>query len=485
MSGSILVVDDEPTQRRLLSGLIERDGYWVEAAADGAQALARIEDADAPAIDCVILDLIMPELSGLEVLQRLRPGHPELPVIVLTAQSSVNRVVEVMRAGANDFIVKPASAERLRTAIASALDKVEMTGELAPIRAQMREHPGFNDLIGASDAMAETVRLAKRAAATSIPVLIEGESGVGKEMFAHAIHEASDRADGPFIAVNCGAIPENLVESLLFGHEKGSFTGAADRHIGKFQEASGGTLFLDEVGELPLDIQVKLLRVLQEGEVDPVGARRPVSVDIRLISATNRNMAARVAEGGVREDLFYRLNVFPLYVPPLRDRREDIAVLARHFIASIVRSEDLKPKTLSDQALDLLTRYHWPGNIRQLQNAIFRAVVMSDAFELAPQDFPQIGDRPRSDSPDAVSGINGAHQAETAGQAEDHRVSLLDRQGEVRTLSDIESETIRKAIRRYNGRMSEVARRLGIGRSTLYRKIAELGLEEDKQEART
>ena len=390
MAGPILLVDDEPTQLRLLGAMIERAGYRVETAADGATAVARLADHAEPPIACMILDLQMPGMNGIEVLESIRPRHPHLPVIVLTAHASVARVVEAMRAGASDFIVKPASAERIRTAIRSALAHVEMTGELAPVKAAVATGTRFDDILGSSPAMSEAVRLARRAAATSIPVLIEGESGVGKEMFARAIHHASSRASGPFVAVNCGAIPENLVESILFGHEKGAFTGASERHSGKFQEASGGTLFLDEVGELPLDVQVKLLRALQEGEVDPVGARQPVAIDIRLISATNRDMAARVAEGGVREDLYYRLNVFPLRVPPLRERREDIPLLAQHFIQAIARAEGLAEKQLSDEATSLLLGYDWPGNIRQLQNAVFRAVVMCEGPLLEAADFPQI-----------------------------------------------------------------------------------------------
>ena len=479
MAGPILLVDDEPTQLRLLGAMIERAGYRVETAADGSAAVARLADHTAPPVACVILDLQMPGMSGIEVLKSIRPRNPHLPVIVLTAHASVARVVEAMRAGASDFIVKPASAERIRTAIRSALAHVEMTGELAPVKAATATETRFEDLLGSSPAMNEAVRLARRAAATSIPVLIEGESGVGKEMFARAIHRASSRASGPFVAVNCGAIPDNLVESILFGHEKGAFTGACERHSGKFQEASGGTLFLDEVGELPLDVQVKLLRALQEGEVDPVGARRPVAIDIRLISATNRDMAARVAEGSVREDLYYRLNVFPLRIPPLRERREDIPLLARHFIETIARAEGLAEKQLSGEAVNLLLGYDWPGNIRQLQNAIFRAVVMCEGPLLEVADFPQIlsapGHRVASGSPPDGGPVGDEMQP---------FISLIDEAGDLRSLAAIEAEVIRRAIHRCHGRLSEVARRLGIGRSTLYRRIEDLDLADEARRAR-
>jgi len=477
---TILVVDDEPTQLRLLSAMIARAGYAVETASDGKAALARIAERSCSPVVCVILDLQMPKMNGIEVLEALRPEHPGLPVIVLTAHASVSRVVEAMKAGATDFIVKPASAERLRNAVASALSNVAMTGEIAPLREQLAGRTGFEDLIGGSSAIVEAVTLARKAAATSIPVLVEGESGVGKEMFARAIHQASERADSPFVAVNCGAIPENLVESILFGHEKGAFTGAAERHPGKFQEASGGTLFLDEVSELRLDMQVKLLRAIQEGEIDPVGARQPVPVDIRLISATNRDMAELVGDGRVREDLYYRLNVFPLHVPALRERREDVPVLATHFVDVITEAERLPHKRLSEEAIDLLVGYDWPGNIRQLQNAVFRAVVMCEGDILTVADFPQIAGSP----PGGKGEPSPAAPASAAAGGRAAQLELLGPDGHVRQLIDIEAEVIEKAITHYSGHLSEVARQLGIGRSTLYRRLQDLGLADRARRVR-
>ena len=321
--------------------------------------------------------------------------------------------------------------------------------------------------------MQDAVAVAKKAAATAIPVLIEGESGVGKELFARAIYSASGRAGAPFITVNCGAIPANLVESILFGHEKGAFTGASDRHVGKFVEADGGTLFLDEVGELPLDVQVKLLRALQEGEIDPVGGRKPVKVDVRVISATNRILADQVREGAFREDLYYRLAVFPVRIPALRKRPEDIPALVGHFLTRLADSESIKARGILPSAIALLQQFSWPGNVRQLQNAIFRAAVMADGAQLTPDDFPFL-----------------SAQFEPVDEADDHPVPaaatpgwsgtmpVLDADGHVRALAEVEADLIRFALSRYRGRMSEVARRLGIGRSTLYRKVAELGLDE-------
>jgi DNA-binding NtrC family response regulator len=313
---------------------------------------------------------------------------------------------------------------------------------------------------------------------------------VGKEVLARAIQGASDRAGKPFVAVNCGAIPDTLIESILFGHEKGAFTGAVDRHIGKFQEANGGTLFLDEIGELRLDMQVKLLRAIQEGEVDPVGAKRPVKVDIRLISATNRNLQQQVAEGKFREDLFYRLNVFPLQLPALRERREDIDGLVELFIQRFAVEENKKIVGIDRTALDMLKTYNWPGNIRQLENTVFRAVVLCDGDCLRAGDFPQIASQMgiaiELAKPEAAIARHEIHPvglqrgSAVVDQLVASGVTLTGIDGHLRKLEEIEHELIRFAIDKYEGHMSEVARRLGIGRSTLYRKLREMGLDDDQ-----
>ena len=335
------------------------------------------------------------------------------------------------------------------------------------------------------------LRAAEKAAASAIPVLIEGESGVGKELIARAIHGSGARRAKPFVAVNCGALPENLVESILFGHEKGAFTGATEKHTGKFVEADGGTLFLDEVGELPLPAQVKLLRALQEGEVEPVGARKPVKVDVRIVSATNRDLIADVKARRFREDLFYRLHVFPVSVPPLRQRPEDIPELARHVLARIAAEEGRRVRALSAQALALLAGFRWPGNVRQLENAIFRAVVLADGEELDVKEFPQIAALAGLDAAQPLIEPAPAMAASLPEPREPERpaaeltlpsLALVDQRGEMRPLDELERETIRFAIAHYRGQMSEVARRLGIGRSTLYRKLEGLGLDGDVSE---
>ena len=339
MPKRVLVVDDDPAQRRILEETIKRFGYSVATAESGEKALAALKADTANDICLVLLDLVMPGTDGMAVLGAMRSLPKKPPAIVQTAHGSIDAAIAAMRAGAVDFVVKPVSPERLEVSIKNALKIEALAGELNRIKAQAKGSLGFADLIAGSEAMKRVIELGKRAANSTIPVLIEGELGVGKELIARAIQGESARAGKPFVTVNCGAIPENLVESILFGHEKGSFTGASEKRAGKFVEADQGTLFLDEIGELPLDAQVKLLRALQEGEIDPVGGKQPVKVDFRLISATNQNLISLVNEGRFREDLYYRMNVFPIWVPPLRERLEDVPELIRHFIARFAAEE--------------------------------------------------------------------------------------------------------------------------------------------------
>ncbi len=311
-------------------------------------------------------------------------------MIVQTAHGGIDNVVSAMRAGAIDFVVKPVGVERLQVSLRNALNTSALEGELARIKHSRSGTLGFDDIITKSPAMAAVLRMAEKAATSTIPVLVSGKSGVGKELIARAIHGSGERRAKPFIAVNCGAMPENLVESILFGHEKGSFTGATERHVGKFVEASGGTLFLDEVGELPAAAQVKLLRAIQEGEVEPVGARKAIKVDVRIVSATNRDLIADVKAGRFREDLFYRLHVFPITVPPLRDRPADIPALTRHFLARFAAEEGKRIRLITPEALRMLAAFHWPGNIRQLENTLFRAVVLAEGDTIGLAEFPQV-----------------------------------------------------------------------------------------------
>ncbi len=509
MAAPILIIDDDPVQRRLLEGAVTKFGHDALLADGGEAALKALDGPRGGDIGAVILDLVMPGMDGLAVLGAMREREIALPVIVQTAQGGIETVVRAMRAGAFDFVVKPASPERLRTALAAAL-KVEAMADARRARRPASGTLSFRDIVTRGPAMERTLRLAQKAAQSNIPILIEGESGSGKELVARAIQGSGERRGKPFVPVNCGAIPHNLVESILFGHEKGAFTGATEKHAGKFVEADRGTLFLDEIGDLPHEVQVKLLRAVQDGEIDPVGARQTVKVDIRLISATHRDLLQLVRDGQFREDLYYRLNVFPIFVPPLRDRRDDIEPLVTHFMARLAKGQpSLKARTISGNALMMLKRYDWPGNIRQLENAVFRAMVLADGEMLDVDDFPQIRAQvddistlvgapqvAESEAGVAVPARNGLDGGAPSGPAASDAaapgaasgpapaprnwpgaLSALDARGNVRTLSDVELEMIRFAIAHYNGQMSEVARRLGIGRSTLYRKLKEYGID--------
>ena len=482
MSETVLIVDDDPVQRRLLEAMLQRFGYQPLVAEGGDAALKLLGGEQT--VDAVVLDLVMPDLDGLGVLARMREAGLDVPVIVQTAHGGIDNVVSVMRAGAADFVVKPVSPERLQVSLRNALAAKALAGELRRLKRSRDGTLTIADIVTRSEAMRPVLRAAEKAAASAIPVMIAGESGVGKELIARAIHGSGARRAKPFVAVNCGAMPENLVESILFGHEKGAFTGATEKHTGKFVEADGGTLFLDEVGELPLAAQVKLLRALQEGEVEPVGARRPVKVDVRIISATNRDLIADVKAGRFREDLFYRLHVFPILVPPLRQRREDIPELARHFLARFAAEAGKPVRSIAPQAMQRLVAHNWPGNVRQLENAVFRAVVLAEGEEIGVEEFPQIASGGQdhdavpnvADSP-ALAALQPTRVA-AALTMHVASLSLIDEQGEARALEEIEREVIRFAIAHYRGQMSEVARRLQIGRSTLYRKLEGLGLDD-------
>ena len=507
----ILVVEDDPIQRRLLKNAIERHGHVAHLAENGRLGLEFLKRGN-DHINVIVLDLMMPEMNGIEFLGALNDMGIDLPVIVQTGQGGIDTVVQAMRAGAFDFVVKPVSPERIAASIANALKLDQREAKARAGRKSRSSSISFDDIVSASPAMMRVIDLAHRAAQSNIPVVLEGESGVGKELVARAIQAASDRAGKPFVTVNCGAIPHNLVESILFGHEKGAFTGAAERHVGKFMEADGGTLFLDEIGDLPLEVQVKLLRAVQQGEIETVGARVAQKVNVRLISATNKDLIEEVKAGRFREDLYYRLNVFPITMPALRRRKEDIPHLARAFADRFAHEQKLDhPLGISNDALALLTAYDWPGNVRQLENAVFRAVVLSEGPELLDTDFPQIAaqlpgyfaaehptlvvDNSHVSSTEALAaerserGVYGISHgaaattplavADASASASDNIIVSTNTSGDVRKLADVEEELIRFALKFYRGQMSQVARKLGIGRSTLYRKLKDYGIDPD------
>ncbi len=459
----LLLIDNEQAQRRLVAALAARAGWRSVFADEGEMAIATLGTQDGMQLDAIIIDSPAPDADVAALIAALRERRPALPILMLTANGSVSHAVSAMRAGATDFLVKPIAPDRLLAALEAAVAGTA-AGELRPLTEKIPALLAFDEIVGSSPDFRAALAIAAKAARARVPLLLEGESGVGKEVVAEAVHAASPRAKKTMVAINCGAIPQNLVESELFGHEKGAFTGAFERKVGRFAEADGGTLFLDEIGEMPLDAQVKLLRVLQSGEIHAIGARHPRTVDVRVIAATNKKLIEEVEAGRFREDLYYRLNVVQVTIPPLRERIADIPALARHLLARIAHQPGLRPLGITEDALTLLSDYDWPGNVRQLQNALFRAAVLCEGAALTAADFPQIASL-------------GARRVGPAAIPSSGGVTLFRPDGNMRMLEEIEADVIRLAIGHYRGRMTEVARRLGIGRSTLYRKLGELGID--------
>jgi len=470
----LMLIDDEPAQKRLVSALAARSGWRTLYASDHETALATLGTSDGMMLDAVLIDQWNPNIKPFDIIRQIREDRPSLPILILTSQNNVHDAVEAMRAGASDYLAKPIAPDRLLAALNAVLDKSEAaSGELRPLTEKISAPLAFDEIIGAAPQFLAALAIAAKAARARVPVLVEGESGVGKEVIAQAIHAASPRHKNRMIAVNCGAMPSNLIESELFGHERGAFTGAFERQVGKFVDGDMGTIFLDEVSEMPLEAQVKLLRVLQDGEVQPLGARMPLHVDIRVIAATNKVLEHEVAEGRFREDLYYRLNVMHVTVPPLRDRKGDIPALARHLLARLAEQPGMRKLGISNEALSLLVKHDWPGNVRQLQNVLFRAAVLCDGDALTPLDFPQIASQIKTHQHEGITtgDVTGNNREDNGA------ITLFEGGGHIRPLSDIEADVIRLAIGHYRGRMTEVARRLGIGRSTLYRKLTELGID--------
>ncbi|KAB0678765.1 sigma-54-dependent transcriptional regulator [Aureimonas leprariae] len=478
MTQQVILVDDDPVQRRLLESHVSRMGYRTITCDNGQAALDALRIAlpdRRPA--AMVLDLAMPGIGGMEVMEEMRRAGLDVPVVVQTATGGIETAVAAMRAGAFDFVVKPAAPERLRQIIERAVRS--RRSPAAAVTSAKRL--ATIDFAEAGAAMRPILSRAGRAAASTAPLLIEGETGVGKEWLAEAVRLAGPRAAAPFVTINCGALPASLAESILFGHAKGAFTDASERRIGRFAAADGGTLFLDEIGELPLDIQAKLLRVLQNGEIDPIGGS-PARVDVRVVSATNRMLETEVAAGRFREDLLYRLNVLSVRIPPLRERRDEIVPLALRFLDELGRTERPgRVSTIASDALRALEAFDWPGNIRQLQNAVHRAVVMAEGDKLGIEDFPQVGPSPveRSALPPiaAPEPICQSTEVRTASEPAVPALEAFDAAGQIRRADAVEADLIRLAVLRYGGHLSEVARRLGIGRSTLYRKMREYGFQ--------
>lgn len=459
-----MIVEDDPMQRQMLSTLLTRKlGFNSCTAQHGREALEILERDHNNAIKLIILDVDMPVMGGLETLEILSQKYPALPVIMLTGSHDIQDAVKAMKLGATDFLSKPYEGDRMMVTVKNALKISTLSKEVSRLRNEKQGTLTFKNLIGHDAGLLQIINMARKAAASEIPVLITGETGTGKEVFANAIHGESNRAGKPFIAVNCGAIPSQLVESILFGHEKGSFTGATEKSIGKFREAEGGTIFLDEVGELPLDTQVKLLRALQQKEVEPVGASKPVKVNLRIISATNKDLQTEIQKGHFREDLFFRLNVVQLELPALRHRKTDIPALADHFIERFCIDEGGIPKTISDKALQQLIDYNWPGNIRQLENTINRAMVMSENQTLNPEDMSALFNNDHDNAATAPSNTSQKTPAAIIHTQTDN--------GTFKTMDEIEHEAMQCALEHYNGNITQASKAIGMAKSTFYKKM--------------
>jgi DNA-binding NtrC family response regulator len=383
--GNILVVDDEASARTALAELLRTEGYAIETAADGFKALARLEDF---AADLVLTDLNMPGIDGVELLRKVKETHPGLPVVLMTAFGGVETAVAAMREGAADYLTKPLNTDELVIVLARTIETAKLRREASELRGQLKERYSFDNIVGSSPEMQRVFKTVAQIAPSRATVLLTGESGTGKELVAAAIHHHSPRASGPFVKLHCAALAESLLESELFGHERGAYTGADRKREGRFEQANGGTLFLDEIGEISLGIQVKLLRVLQEREFERVGGSQTMHVDVRLVAATNRDLKEMVAAGKFREDLYYRLNVINLTLPSLRQRPTDVPALAMHFLKRYADENAKAVKTISDAALSQIASYPWPGNVRELENVIERAVVLADGESIELQHLP-------------------------------------------------------------------------------------------------
>lgn len=474
----ILVTDDDEIQRRVIAMLlIKKLGYKIVEAENGRDALSILDaDQSEQSIHLVILDLRMPEIDGFQVLEQIKQKHPGKPVIILTGSHEVKDAVSAMQMGAVDFMTKPVSAERLTVSVNNALKLSSLKKEVTRLKKREIGTFAFEDLIGHDGGLANIVALSRKAASSDIPTLITGETGVGKEVFARAIHGESQRAGEPFIAVNCGAIPENLVESTLFGHEKGAFTGAIHKAAGKFREAEGGTIFLDEVGDLPLGAQVKLLRVLQQKEVEPVGAGHPVPVNLRIISATHRNLEEEVRNGTFRDDLYFRLNVLKVELPNLAARRQDIATLAQHFIERFSVTEESQVNSLNDQAIKKLQNYSWPGNVRELENTLYRALVLCENDKIQPDDIIFEASQASQLRTNNMAQMTSIHSSGNTTRLDsiktpNYTLSVVDEAGDFVTMNSLENHAMHLAIKYHDGNITRAAKALGIAKSTFYRKM--------------
>jgi two-component system response regulator HydG len=453
-----LVVDDEQSHRIMLKAVLTREGYEVSEADDGISAVKAVESES---FDLILMDIRMTDMDGIEAMGQIRKMSPAIPVIMMTAYASIRTAVEALKSGAYDYLTKPLDIDELKILVKKALEHYRLQEENVLLKERLADRFDFSKIIGKSRRMKEVFENLSLVAPSDATILIYGESGTGKELVANAIHQNSPRAQKPFIKVSCAALPETLLESELFGHERGAFTGALARKAGRFQLADGGTLFLDEVNVMSSTTQVKLLRVLQEREFEPLGSTKTIHVDIRLIAATNKELEAEVKEGKFREDLFYRLNVVPIHLPPLRERKEDIPLLAEHFLKLYQEKNKKSMKGFLPKTIDTLMRYDWQGNIRELENVIERAVLLCRSEYITPKDLPPplqgegVGEQPIISIPPGM------------------------------TLEQVEKEAIMQTLEETGGNRTQTAQILGISRKTLQNKLKEYGLEEKEFVQRT
>ncbi|MBI4400619.1 MAG: sigma-54-dependent Fis family transcriptional regulator [Nitrospirae bacterium] len=451
----ILVVDDDAVARDLLVEALRKEGYDVEAVASGGDAIARGRQK---AFDLVLTDIRLGSVDGFAVLRNFKQGSPDICIVLLTAFGSMEGAIEAIKQGAFDYLAKPFNREEIRLVVRRSLEHSRLVRENARFREELRERQEWSQLVGSSPPMLEVYKLVARVSGGKSTVLLEGESGTGKELIARAIHSNSPRRDQPFVPVNCGALADALLESEMFGHEKGAFTGATGLKQGLFETAHGGTLFLDEIGDIGPALQVKLLRIIQEQEVRRVGGTASFKVDVRVIAATNHDLAVRVKEGRFREDLYYRLNVVRIVLPPLRERREDIPMLAHHFLQKFCGGNAHSIKGFVPETLELLQQYHWPGNVRELENAIERAVSLGHGPFILPGDLPV-----------AIRNTGTVPWDEKAARRGEHEEALM-------TLDEVEKQYLIKVLRETGGNKVRAAKILGIDRRTLYRMAERFGL---------
>lgn len=451
-AGKILVVDDEKGMRDLLSKVLKKEGYQVFIANDGEEGLEIIKNN---ALDIVIADLDMPVMNGIEMIKQARDFDPNLTIIIITAYASIETAIDALKLGAYDYLVKPFNIEEVKLIIKKAFERINLISQNIYLKSELNDKVYFPGIIGSSEKMQKVLELIKAVAPTDSLVLLEGESGTGKELVAKAIHENSKRKEFPFIVINCGALSEGVLESELFGHERGSFSGAFSQRKGKFELAHRGTLFIDEIGELSLSAQTRLLRVLQEKEFERVGGNFPIKVDVRIIAATNKNLQKEVKEGRFREDLFFRLNVFKIVLPPLRERKEDINAISKYFLEKFSKNLNKEITDFSQDSMKILKNYHWPGNIRELQNIIERAVVLCNSNIITPRELTE----------DLV------HSGEISNIA-----NVLDNETLDDAIDRIEKSLILKALKKAGFSQTHTAELLGIKRTTLRYKLEKYGL---------